>query len=92
MLSEIADWFNVVTVVPMAFKSAARSPSRPEKHIRHACRDLFRESRLLKNIIPAIGDVLSAGGIELPKPPEESVPPAIPNPESIGDEGQRSGG
>ena len=89
---DIADLFKFDTVVPMAFKIAARSPSHPDKEVRHACRDVFRESRLLKNIIPAIGEVLSAGGIELPKAPEESVPPAIPNPESIGDEGHRSGG
>ncbi len=89
---DIADLFKFDTVVPMAFKIAAHSPSHPDKEVRHACRDAFRESRLLKKIIPAIEDVLSAGEIELPKPPEESVPPAIPNAESIGDEGHRSGG
>ncbi len=89
---DIADLFKFETVVPLAFKIAARSPSNPDKEVRHACRDVFRESRLLKKIIPSIEEVLAAGGIELPKPPEESVPLAIPNPESIGDEGHRSGG
>lgn len=89
---DIADLFKFDTVVPVAFKIAARSPAKPDKEVRHACRDIFRETRLLKKIIPVIGEVLAAGGIELPEPPEESVPPAIPNPESIGDEGHRSGG
>ncbi len=89
---DIADLFKFDTVVPVAFKIAARSPSKPDKEVRRACRDIFRETRLLKKIIPSIEEVLSSGGIEPPKAPEESVPPAIPNPESIGDEGHRSGG
>lgn len=89
---DIADLFKFDTVVPVAFRIAARSPSKPDKDVRHACRDAFRESHLLKKIIPSIEEVLAAGGIDPPKPPEESVPPAIPNPESIGDLGHRSGG
>lgn len=89
---DIADLFKFDTVVPVAFKIAARSPTNPDKVVRHACRDIFRETRLLQKLIPAIEEVLSAGGVEPPKPPEESVPPAIPNPESIGDAGHRSGG
>jgi len=89
---DIADLFKFDTVVPVAFKIAARSPVKPDKEVRHACRDIFRETRLLKKIIPSIEEVLAEGGIELPKAPEESIPPAIPNPESIGDEGHRSGG
>ena len=88
---DIADLFKFDTVVPVAFKIAARNPVSPDKEVRHACRDIFRESRLLQKIIPSIEEVLNAGGIEPPKPPEESVPPAIPNAESIGDAGHRSG-
>lgn len=89
---DIADLFKFETVVPVAFKIAVRSPSQPDREVRQACRDIFRETRLLKRIIPAIEEVLAAGEIEPPKPPKESVPPAIPNPESIGDAGHRSGG
>lgn len=89
---DIADLFKFDSVVPVAFKIAARSPAKPDREVRQACRDIFRETRLLKKIIPTIEEVLAAGEIEPPEPPEESVPPAIPNPESIGDEGHRSGG
>ncbi|MES9993557.1 MAG: type I-E CRISPR-associated endonuclease Cas1e [Candidatus Thiodiazotropha sp.] len=89
---DIADLFKFDTVVPVAFKIASRSPTNPDKTVRHACRDIFRETRLLRKLIPAIEEVLSAGGVEPPKPPGESVPPAIPNPESIGDAGHRSSG
>lgn len=89
---DVADLFKFDTVVPVAFKIAARSPADADKKVRHACRDIFRESRLLQKIIPTIEEVLSAGGIQPPEPPQESVPPAIPNAESVGDVGHRSGG
>jgi len=88
---DIADIFKFDTVVPLAFQVAARKPHNPDKAVRYGCRDLFRETKILKKLIPTIEEVLSAGEIEPPKPPEESVPPAIPNAESIGDDGHRAG-
>lgn len=87
---DIADLFKFDTVVPLAFQIAAREPREPERAVRLACRDLFRSERVLGGIIPAIEDVLSAGGLEPPKPPKDAVGPAIPNPESLGDAGHRS--
>jgi CRISPR-associated protein Cas1 len=54
------------------------------------CRDVFRETKLLKRIIPSIEEVLAAGGIELPEAPPDAVLPAIPAPEGIGDVGHRN--
>jgi len=87
---DIADVFKFDTVVPLAFKIASKNPKQPSREVRLACRDVFREQKILKKIIPAIEDILTAGGIQLPKAPEESVPPAIPPAESIGDSGHRS--
>ena len=87
---DIADLFKFETVVPLAFRIAAKHPSDPEQVVRLACRDIFRETKLLKNIIPSIEQVLSAGEIDPPKLPVESVPPAIPPADSIGDCGHRS--
>lgn len=87
---DIADLFKFETVVPIAFLIAARNPHNPDREVRLACRDKFRESKILRKIIPAIETVLSAGGISRPPPAPESVPPAIPSPSSIGDEGHRS--
>lgn len=86
---DIADLFKFETVVPLAFHLAARSPSQPEREVRLKCRDLFRSSKLLERIIPMIEDVLAAGGVSPPDAPSEAVPPAIPNPSSIGDAGHR---
>ena len=86
---DVADIFKFETVVPMAFKIAARQPRDAEREVRLACRDSFRQSRLLHRIIPTIEQVLSAGGLEPPEAHEEAVEPAIPNKEGIGDAGHR---
>ena len=87
---DVADIYKFETVVPVAFKIAAKLPGNPEQQVRIACRNVFRESRLLERIIPGIEEMLAAGEIAPPAPPEDAVLPAIPNPESIGDVGHRS--
>jgi len=86
---DIADIFKFETVVPVAFRIAARNPREPEREVRLACRDSFRQSGVLKRIIPTIEEVLAAGELERPKPHEEAVEIAIPNKESLGDAGHR---
>jgi len=86
---DIADLFKFDTVVPMAFQIAAKEPSEPERRVRLACRDVFRQTHLLGKIIPAIEDVLAAGGLDAPRAPEDAQPPAIPEGENLGDAGHR---
>ncbi len=87
---DIADIWKFETVVPLAFKIAAKKTFTPDKAVRIACRELFRSDKVLKRLIPLIEEVLSAGEIEPPKPPVDAQPPAIPEPKSIGDLGHRS--
>ena len=87
---DIADIYKFETVVPLAFRIASQNPASPDKQVRLACRDVFRTDKILKKIIPLIEEVLSAGNISRPEPPKESVPPALPLAESIGDAGHRS--
>ncbi len=86
---DVADIFKFDTVVPVAFRIAARKPHDPEREVRLACRDAFRQAGLLKRIIPTIEQVLAAGELAPPEMPEESVPVAIPNKEQLGDAGHR---
>lgn len=88
---DIADILKFETVVPAAFKVAATNPRYPDKDVRIACRDMFRETKTLKRLIPLIEEALTAGGIDPPGTPKDAVPPAIPEPDSIGDRGHRSG-
>jgi CRISP-associated protein Cas1 len=87
---DVADIYKFETVVPLAFAIAAKTAAEPERAVRMACRDLFRQTKLLERIIPGIEEMLAAGGILPPVPPPESVPPAIPMVEGIGDSGHRS--
>ena len=87
---DIADIYKFETVVPAAFKVAAEAPPNAERAVRLACRNIFRQTKLLERIIPDIEEILAAGEIPRPEAPEDAVGPAIPNPESIGDAGHRS--
>lgn len=89
---DVADIYKFETVVPLAFQVAAHRPTQPEREVRIACRDAFRKSRLLERIIPDIEGVLAAGEMLPPTPHPEQVLPAIPNPDSLGEAGHRSGG
>ncbi len=87
---DVADVYKFDTVVPVAFRIAARQPANPEQQVRLACRDVFRQSRLLEKIIPGIEEMLAAGEIIPPSRFEGQIGPAIPNSENVGDAGHRS--
>jgi CRISPR-associated protein Cas1 len=68
---DIADLFKFETVVPVAMQVAGQASKGkmsvdPVGEVRRACRDVFRRTLLLQNIIPTIEDVLMAGDIPLP--------------------------
>ncbi len=92
---DIADIYKFETVVPAAFQTAARiakgkgDGSSPERQVRIACRDLFRQTGVLEKIIPGIDAVLKASGIEAPADAPEAAEPAIPKEEASGDDGHR---
>lgn len=86
---DIADIFKFDTVVPVAFQTASKKPHDPERRVRLACRDVFRQHKVLARIIPTIENVLAAGELSIPQPHQEAVPIAIPNSESLGDVGHR---
>ena len=87
---DMADIVKFDTVVPAAFRIAAQNPAQADRQVRIACRDSFRETKLLKQLIPLIEEVLAAGEIAPPEPPADALPPAIPEPPSIGDAGHRA--
>lgn len=86
---DIADLYKFDTVVPVAFQVAGKEPAEPEREVRLACRDRFRETKLLRRIIPEIEEVLAAGGIPVPPAPEDAVGPAFEDEEGLGDAGHR---
>lgn len=86
---DIADIYKFDTVIPLAFKIASSKTHEYEKEVRYQCRDIFRSSKILKRIIPQIHQILSFGGIDVPKTPQEAIRVAIPNRQHLGDLGHR---
>lgn len=87
---DVADIYKFETVAPVAFKVAAANPPNPDRAVRLACRDAFRQTKLLERIIPDIEVMLAAGEIAPPKAAAESVQPAFPGVDGIGDAGHRA--
>lgn len=95
---DVADLFKFETVVPVAFEVAGRvargklggDARDAAGSVRRGCRDAFRRTNLLSRIIPAIEEVLAAGELPPPDPPEDAQGPAFPDPEGSGDAGHRS--
>ncbi len=96
---DIADLFKFETVVPEAFRVAGAAQSGrqlggkpladPVAEVRRHCRDAFRRADLLSRLIPAIEEVLAAGGLPVPEPAPEALPVAFEDPERLGDAGHR---
>lgn len=91
---DLADLFKFETVVPAAFKVAAKALKGRldlplESAVRRECRDMFRRTDLLARLIPTIEDVLEAGGLMRPDPPPDAQPLAFADPEPTGDAGHR---
>lgn len=86
---DIADLFKFETVVPVAFKIAKEKNISHIRTTRIRCRNIFRETKILKNIIPTIEAILAAGGFEIPGRPKESVPVAVIDEKGLGDVGYR---
>jgi CRISPR-associated protein Cas1 len=87
---DIADIIKFDTVVPVAFRIAAKKNQQPDRDVRLACRELFRTNKTLQRLIPLIEEILAAGDITPPEAYIDAQPPAIPEPESIGEKGHRS--
>lgn len=90
---DIADLWKLDTVVPVAFRIAGQAAKgrlemTPDRAVRLACRDAFRQSGLLSKIIPRIDEVLSAGELPRPEPPADAQGPQFTDDPS-GDAGYR---
>jgi CRISPR-associated protein Cas1 len=61
---DVADLYKAEVTVPTAFRVVAEGESNLESRVRRACRDRFRETRLLARVVPDIVRVLALDGEE----------------------------
>jgi len=89
---DIADLYKLEITVPLAFRLAAQGVPELERAVRLACRDIFRESRLMRRIIP---DISRALGVEEELDEVYDEDPALPaelwEPKILGDDEEVSG-
>jgi CRISPR-associated protein Cas1 len=56
---DIADLYKVEVTIPLAFQTVAESQEHIEARIREACREKFRQIKLLERILPDIDSLLA---------------------------------
>ncbi|EMY78376.1 CRISPR-associated endonuclease Cas1, subtype TIGR03638 [Leptospira weilii serovar Ranarum str. ICFT] len=58
---DIADLYKAEITIPLAFEITAEDATNVERRVRFACRDKFKQSKLLKRIIPDIKELIYGG-------------------------------
>ena len=77
---DIADLYKAEVTIPLAFRIAAESEERIGPRVRKACRETFKEHRLLKRILPDIDYLLGISEEVLTAGQEADSDPARPEP------------
>jgi CRISP-associated protein Cas1 len=60
---DIADLYKAEITIPAAFRTVAKGSGNLEREVRLACRDAFKETRLLARIVDDLESVLNVKGI-----------------------------
>lgn len=77
---DIADLYKVEITIPLAFQVVAESSEHVASRVREACREAFREHRLLQRILPDIEELLGVPDELLSAGQEADYDPARPEP------------
>lgn len=77
---DIADLYKTEVTIPLAFQIVAESTDRLHSRVRLACREAFKEHRLLKRILPDIENLLDISSDVLTAGQEADSDPARPEP------------
>lgn len=77
---DIADLYKVELTIPLAFRTVAESTDDVEARVRRACRESFREARLLERILPDIDGLLGITPELLAAAEAADSDPGLPEP------------
>lgn len=77
---DVADLYKAEITIPLAFKLVAESKERVEVRTRAACREKFRETKLLERILPDIDALLQVDPQEVEQVGDYDNDPALPGP------------
>ena len=79
---DVADLYKTDITIPLAFRVVAESPLHVEQRTRQACREAFKQHKLLDHILPDIDELLAVDDLppddgNIPDPDDD---PAAPTP------------
>ena len=77
---DIADLYKAEITIPLAFNIVSESSERVQARIRSACREKFREAKLLERILPDIDRLLQIDPLLLAKSMDYDADAALPGP------------
>ena len=77
---DVADLYKVDVTVPLAFRIVAESTERVDSRVREACREAFKEQRLLQRVLPDIDALLGISADLLEAGAEADSDPGRPEP------------
>jgi CRISPR-associated protein Cas1 len=77
---DIADLYKAEITIPLAFRSVAESKEKVEARVRTACREKFREVRLLERILPDIDSILQIDEQAADESGDYDIDQALPGP------------
>jgi len=77
---DIADLYKVAITIPLAFRIVGKSRERVGPRVREACRQTFKEQKLLRRILPDIQAVLDLPNSVLNAGESVDSDPALPEP------------
>jgi len=75
---DIADLYKAELTIPVAFQIVAESSQNAERRARMACREKFKEARLLERILPDIDELLGIQMEALAGTADMDADPALP--------------
>lgn len=77
---DIADLYKAELTISLAFQTVAESDKNVDRRVRTACRERFREVKLLERILPDIDELLETGQDEPFESGDPDVDQALPGP------------
>jgi CRISPR-associated protein Cas1 len=77
---DIADLYKAEITIPLAFQIVAESDQQVDGRMRSACRQKFKEARLLERLIPDIDDLLGVEADFVPPEGDPDVEAGLPAP------------
>lgn len=77
---DIADLYKAEITIPLAFQITAESTDKVEARVRAACREKFREAKLMGRILPDIDDLLQVDSQAADEVSDYDEDPALPGP------------